>query len=422
MSSQQASTSQPSDQTPAPRHIDGLNRLREEAYKLGLGYLWRRFESKQQDLFDYDPAGIPTNTTAGVPASGPVKGIVKRKVSVVIPKGDEPIEVSTPEELHDAVGDASSKLIIVNRFNSWSRMDITLKCFSAVCHLADIQPWFLHFVFGVEHKIESKDEDFMSCYSTVTEQRDPPVPAVAGNSDAPVPAAAEESGPPVPAVSEPKTNSDDPKIGSSIPDPIWALCYNIRHFEKHGREDPEDPWSCRQSVLHHSFLPASGQSSWVVIQPPEAFDLTVGVEPHPMSLHIRYLYAALANWREYLEYLARILEKENSRIAGSQKHFSDNCVRNVHYTRRRIHHAHSILINTKATFQLITEHECAVAWKHNIDPTVYDDFQRKMRNLSRELDNYVTTSHKLLRMSDDIKSIYENSVLVHQVYKSRCSH
>lgn len=34
------------------------------------------------------------------------------------------------------------------------------------CHIARITPFFLHFVVGMGQKFSSKDEDFMSCYST----------------------------------------------------------------------------------------------------------------------------------------------------------------------------------------------------------------------------------------------------------------
>lgn len=83
-----------------------------------------------------------------------------------------------------------------------------------------------------------------------------------------------------------------------------ALCYNIRYLEHHGR-DLEDPWSCRQSALHHSFSPVSEQSTWVIIQAPEAFQTISGWGQHVMCLHIRYLRAGIANWRQYLEYFAQ---------------------------------------------------------------------------------------------------------------------
>lgn len=60
---------------------------------------------------------------------------------------------------------------ILNRYNSWSRIDITIEGFSAVCHLAGITPFFLHFVVGMGLKFSSKDEDFMACYSTFISEK-----------------------------------------------------------------------------------------------------------------------------------------------------------------------------------------------------------------------------------------------------------
>lgn len=55
---------------------------------------------------------------------------------------------------------------ILNRHNSWSRIDATVEGFSETCHLAGVTPFFLNLVVGMGSKDSSKDEDFMSCYST----------------------------------------------------------------------------------------------------------------------------------------------------------------------------------------------------------------------------------------------------------------
>lgn len=48
------------------------------------------------------------------------------------------------------------------------------------------------------------------------------------------------------------------------------LCYNIRHFELHGRE-LADPWSCQQSAVHQKYYFANGESNWIYVQPPKLF-------------------------------------------------------------------------------------------------------------------------------------------------------
>lgn len=73
--------------------------------------------------------------------------------------------------------------------------------------------------------------------------------------------------------------------------------------------------------------------------------------------------------------------------------------------RGKLHHARSILANTRTTLNAIAEHESAVAQKENLSPALHDDFQRKLRNISREVDNYIETSRKLLHVSDDLRSM-----------------
>lgn len=55
---------------------------------------------------------------------------------------------------------------ILKRYNSWSRISVTVEFFDTICRLARITPYFLHFIVGMGTKFSSKDEDFMSCYST----------------------------------------------------------------------------------------------------------------------------------------------------------------------------------------------------------------------------------------------------------------
>lgn len=69
---------------------------------------------------------------------------------------------------------------ILSRYNSWSRIDISSETFFMACHLAEITPFFLHFVIGMGIKHSSKDEDFMSCYSTFTPENNGPASSLSG--------------------------------------------------------------------------------------------------------------------------------------------------------------------------------------------------------------------------------------------------
>ncbi|KAI0903224.1 hypothetical protein F4823DRAFT_619500 [Ustulina deusta] len=339
----------------------GFEPLCRAAYRRGLRNLWESFESKILDLF--------------------VDDADESRVGIATAEKGQALWVSNPEELCDITKGGMPTLLILNRYNSWSRIDITIEGFSVVCNLADITPFFLHFVVGMGAKFSSKDEDFMSCYSTFS--------------------------------------SEDNRQASSTEtqgDSLWAICYNIRHFERHGR-DLEDLWSCRQSALHHSFLTVSGRSTWVVIQPPEAFDLTVDSTSHPMSLHLRYLHAAIANWREYHDSFAQRFKVLNQQIAipNPYQKFKINFSheQHLHHLRGKLHHARNILFNMRNTFGVVAEHELSVAREQNLCLAIHDDFQRTLRNISREVENYIETTHKLLCISDDLKSMYSNILTFH---------
>ncbi|KAH6717630.1 hypothetical protein BKA61DRAFT_670054 [Leptodontidium sp. MPI-SDFR-AT-0119] len=85
----------------------------------------------------------------------------------------------------------------------------------------------------------------------------------------------------------------------------------------------------------------------------------------------------------------------------------------LHHLRGKLHHARSILTNTMNTFRIIAEHESAVAQEQSLCPVVHHEFQRELRNLSREVDNYLDTSQKFLCMADDLKSMYDNILTFH---------
>ncbi|KAI1157381.1 hypothetical protein F5B18DRAFT_666015 [Nemania serpens] len=326
-----------------------LELLREAASHQGFGHLWKHFESKLSELFVDDEN--------------------ESKVGVVVEEAQVQW-VSTFKDLRTAVEGTKSTMLILNRYNSWSKIDITLEAFAMISNSARITPFFLQFVVGMGQKNSSKDEDFMACYSTFSSKNN---------------------------------------------------CLRSR-ARTHG------PWSCRQSALHHSYLPPTNHSAWVVIQPPENFDLTVLSNTHPMYLHVQYLRAAISNWREYLDSIDETLKLLNQHIASpnSNAKFETNLSRerHLHLLKRKIHNARMILINTKSTLSIIAEHESDIAKHKHQGPehgitkeisgesyfqtlyrAIHEDFQRELRNISREIDTYIETTNKLFSISDDLKSI-----------------
>ncbi|KAI1119109.1 hypothetical protein F5Y14DRAFT_460409 [Nemania sp. NC0429] len=320
--------------------MSNLEPLRREASQHGLGHLWNHFESKLPDLFVND-----TNSS---------------RVGVVVAEATVQW-VSTSEELSGAIEEGVSTLFILNRYNSWSKIDITCETFSTLYDRARITPFFLHFVIGMGDKSSSKDEDFIACYSTFLTE----VNCRASSAEA----------------------------------------------------DSGSHWGNDPSAVHHSFLPTAKHSAWVVIQPPQGFEPTVRSTTHPMYLHIRYLQEAIANWREYLEYFSETFRRLNEPLAFPNPYskFKIDFLheQRLHILRGKIHHAQTILINTKNTFSIIAEHERSVAQQQSLSTASHENFQRELRNISGEVDTYIATTHKLLCTAHDLKSMYSNILTFH---------
>ncbi|CAI4215617.1 unnamed protein product [Parascedosporium putredinis] len=89
-------------------------------------------------------------------------------------------------------------------------------------------------------------------------------------------------------------------------------------------------------------------SYWTIIQPPTMFynevrtDASNNSTLHPLGLHVKYLGAAAANWREYFNYVAERLKKS-------------------------IHHAHAILLNTADMIAAVRAHGVAISETCNYD-------------------------------------------------------
>ena len=192
--------------------------------------------------------------------------------------------------------------------------------FKALCTFDHITPRFLDFIFGLGRKTKSFDEDYMACYHHFSIDEEAGSETIAENRD------------------ESYSQGGDRKLrakshGQCILVLLFKtaflfssvlisytrmlsiytadLCYNVRYFELHGR-DLEDPWSCRQSAIHQKYYFTNGCSNWIIVQPPKLFsaalrDIEMDQIGCSMNLHIRYLAAAMANWRPYLNYMTEKL-------------------------------------------------------------------------------------------------------------------
>jgi len=93
---------------------------------------------------------------------------------------------------------------------------------------------------------------------------------------------------------------------------VLEISYNVRHFEKHGRE-LQDPWSSRQCSVYQSYSHRNNASTWILIQIPSRTRCHLerlnsegeGSSPdnHPMDMHLHLLVSCEKNWGPYIGYL-----------------------------------------------------------------------------------------------------------------------
>ncbi|KAI0549993.1 hypothetical protein F4679DRAFT_544427 [Xylaria curta] len=296
--------------------------------------------------------------------------------------------ISSLEELNAFLNQSSSppsRAFIINRYNSWSRMDISIEMFQVLYTAAHIMPQFLKIVMGMGRKMGSRDESFMNCYTRRISQK--------GRRQ-----------------SEQEADKES----------TLGICYNIRHFECHGRS-LEDPWSCRQTAIHHSYNKDNNRSDWIIIQPTQRFTGSFRGEylnsHHPMDLHLHYLSMGVANWREYLNYLSNNLKELNEEIVISKPYreygIGFTSRQRVHALRLKLHHAHSILANTLSIIKAIRAHENTAADLCNLSVSIHQDFQRELDNIVSELNNHKQTVQEQLSVSQDIGLMYDGILKYH---------
>ncbi|CAH0027382.1 unnamed protein product [Clonostachys rhizophaga] len=185
---------------------------------------------------------------------------------------------------------AKSRMIILHRKTSWSRVSITYEMFQAVYALG-CTPHFLRILLGFIDRVATKDEDCISCYRGFTS-------------------------PTQILTNQPETQSSG--SADSLTASTCFLCYNIRYMELNHRKN-SDPWSCRQSAISQQYSFSTKASTWIIVQPPMKFSQSVeknsiGQEFHPMAQHVWYMTAGISCWREYLEYFATELRRLHTNI------------------------------------------------------------------------------------------------------------
>lgn len=87
--------------------------------------------------------------------------------------------------------------------------------------------------------------------------------------------------------------------------------------------------------------------------------------------------------------------------------------------RGKLSHALTILTNMRDTLGLIGDHSKAMVNSKSIPAAEHIYFQRDLDNLSQDIQCYIRTSEKLLRMSDDLKSMasHQTPDILQMAYK-----
>ncbi|KAL4801855.1 hypothetical protein BDV18DRAFT_164668 [Aspergillus unguis] len=111
----------------------------------------------------------------------------------------------------------------------------------------------------------------------------------------------------------------------------YNVGYNIKYVAPHGRPNPKDPFSVRETGTYHSFDAGTRQAQWVMIQASEELQERIRLyfarsndgQEDQIRIHGMIFQAATAGWREYLVYLESEFSKMVSRsfysnVAGPQ--------------------------------------------------------------------------------------------------------
>lgn len=89
--------------------------------------------------------------------------------------------------------------------------------------------------------------------------------------------------------------------------------YLIKHVERHGREERDDPWSIRQMGIYHKSDQVIGDV-FVIFNPARSFQRrlkivkTQNILPQVEDIHLALLTSVTANWRWYITDLERTYE------------------------------------------------------------------------------------------------------------------
>jgi len=192
----------------------------------------------------------------------------------------------------DCIGRADGVLLssFITQRTSWARLQISRDMFKMLCHVYRVFPRYFQSVSNFNRNTCSTYEYLGGgCFRHLSVG---------------------------PGIDQAKTYGTSSTIVSCtfllLTGSFTEICYNIRKFERHGRDMVDDPWSCRQCSVYQKYRPGI-ECTWIFIQLPratkelldrifEAGEETLYQMPrsHCLALHLLLLWSCEKNWEEYI--------------------------------------------------------------------------------------------------------------------------
>ncbi|KAF2133870.1 hypothetical protein P153DRAFT_381042 [Dothidotthia symphoricarpi CBS 119687] len=196
----------------------------------------------------------------------------------------------------------------------------------------------------------------------------------------------------------------------------FDICYNIRFFEPHGRA-LSDPWSCRQTAIHHKFRAEDGQSIWTVIHPPLLFSQRLehaqsNQAVHPIALHICYIKASTHNLKAYLECKACELTSLDGKLSVS-KPFSDfdtdfSTTQHLHSLKKKLNLALVITQGVSHVLSTLSTHVTDNTSLMRLTPDMDRDIHIEIAQLANDMKSHEATIQNLLTLVTNIDTLNTN--------------
>ncbi|EMD63275.1 hypothetical protein COCSADRAFT_38139 [Bipolaris sorokiniana ND90Pr] len=263
-------------------------------------------------------------------------------------------------------------MIVIRRKNSWSRMKILPEMFNYIIASVGTPPQFLKIVLGLGQRTSSGYESFTTFYRSFM----------------------------TPVGSEPNVVANG-----------FDISYNIRYFEPHGRQ-LQDPYSCRQSGIHHKFYFQGSRSTWIIIQPPQLFNEDLQQtdsqdKSHPLALHVRLIKSATYYFKEYLSFKASQLGLMDAKLSISKPYaefdtdFSTSQA--LHLLKKQLLLALEVVDGVSRITQKLLIHLCDPRTFSNVLSQI--NMKLDLGQISSDMEGHKATIRHLLQVVESIGAL-----------------